>query len=199
MLSIFSQKKLVVASHNKGKLREFEELLALPGLELISAGALDLPEPEETGKSFMENARLKALAAAEAANLPGLADDSGLCVEALNNAPGIYSARWAGPQKDFAAAMEKIRGLLADKNLKTSGAAFVAALCLALPGGELIEVEGRVEGDLVFPPRGDEGFGYDPIFVPKGFDQTFAEMPLAEKQKLSHRARAVAELKKLLS
>lgn len=195
---MFTGKKLVVATHNAGKLREIESILALPGIAFISAGSLHLPEPEETGTTFAENARLKAVAAQRSSGLPSLADDSGLCVAALNNAPGVYSARWAGPKKNFASAMEKIRAHLAEKQLETSPAAFVAALCLALPDGRLIEVEGRVDGTLTFPPRGTNGFGYDPIFVPENGTQTFGEMLPQEKEKLSHRARAVAALKKKL-
>ncbi|MBI3418807.1 MAG: RdgB/HAM1 family non-canonical purine NTP pyrophosphatase [Proteobacteria bacterium] len=198
MTRIFQDKKWVIASHNPGKIREFEAMLNLPGLALQGAGALGLPEPDETGASFAANARLKSLAASGKANLPALADDSGLCVEALNGAPGIHSARWAGPNKDFNAAMEKIRARLAEKNLVTSPAAFVAALCLSTPNGALIEVEGRVEGALVFPPRGARGFGYDPIFVPRGEKRTFGEMPPEEKEKISHRAQAIGELKRIL-
>jgi XTP/dITP diphosphohydrolase len=200
MMRLFPEKKLIIASHNPGKLVEFQTLLALPGDEiaLVSAGVLGLPEPIETGDSFASNARLKAEAAMKAACLPALADDSGLAVEALNGAPGIYSARWAGPTKNFAAAMEKIRGELAAKQLETSRAAFVAALCLALPNGDFMEVEGRVEGHLEFPPRGKNGFGYDPIFVPEGETRTFGEMMPEEKDRLSHRARAVEKLREKL-
>jgi XTP/dITP diphosphohydrolase len=197
MMRLFPEKKLIIASHNSGKLVEFKNMLALPEAELalLSAGALGLPEPEETGDSFASNARLKAVAAMKAAHLPALADDSGLAVEALDGAPGIYSARWAGANKDFTMAMEKIRTGLAEKGLKTSRAAFVAALCLALSDGTFIEVEGRVEGHLEFPPRGSNGFGYDPIFVPDGETRTFGEMTPEEKDKLSHRARAVEKLR----
>jgi XTP/dITP diphosphohydrolase len=196
MENLFPEKKLIVATHNPGKLVEFETMLAFPGkIALLGAGDMGLPEPDETGSNFAANARLKATAAMKAAGLPALADDSGLAVEALNGDPGIYSARWAGPEKNFATAMEKIRVKLAEKQLGTSPAAFVAALCLALPDGQIFEVEGRVEGHLEFPPRGENGFGYDPIFVPEGETRTFGEMPPDEKDRLSHRARAVAKLR----
>jgi XTP/dITP diphosphohydrolase len=200
MMRLFPEKKLIIASHNPGKLVEIQTLLALPGDEiaLVSAGVLGLSEPIETGDSFASNARLKAEAAMKAAHLPALADDSGLAVEVLNGAPGIYSARWAGPTKNFAAAMEKIRSELAAKQLETSPAAFVAALCLSFPDGTFMEVEGRVEGHLEFPPRGKNGFGYDPIFVPEGETRTFGEMQSEEKDQLSHRARAVEKLREKL-
>ncbi len=198
MPGLFPEQKLVLASHNAGKRREFEKLLALPGISLLDAAALSLPEPAETGTSFSENARIKARAACRAARLPALADDSGLCVAALDGAPGIHSARWAGPEKNFAGAMEKIRRLLAGKNRMPARAAFVAALCLAFPDDKMIAVEGRVEGSLVFPPRGANGFGYDPLFVPDGHGRTFGEMTAEEKAALSHRARALALLRKEL-
>jgi XTP/dITP diphosphohydrolase len=184
--------KLVVASHNGGKVREIRELLAPFGLVTLGAEELGLPEPEETGESFAANAVLKAEAASLASGLPALADDSGLCVDALDGAPGIYSARWAGPDKDFRAAMRRIEDALAGSPQKN--AHFVCALALAMPGavpGAGTEVfEGRVFGALVFPPRGDKGFGYDPIFVPEGYRQTFGEMEQAAKHAISHRARA---------
>ena len=194
---------LVVASHNLGKARELRELVALFGLAVRSAAELGLPEPEETGASFEENAHIKALAAAKASGLPALADDSGLEVDALSGAPGIHSARWAGPQKDFGAAMrlveEKLRAAGATTPEKRT-ARFVAALSLAWPDGTSEEWRGEVAGTLVWPPRGDKGFGYDPIFLPDGHQRTFGEMSAEEKHgrnvaesgALSHRARAFA-------
>ncbi len=183
---------LVIASHNPGKLREIADLLEPFGTAVTSAGDLGLAEPEETGATFAENAALKARAATQGAGLPALADDSGLAVHALGGQPGIHSARWAGPDKDFEAAMERVErelGQTADRR-----AAFVCALCLAVPEGGERSFEGRVEGRLVWPPRGGRGFGYDPIFVPEGFEITFGEMEPAEKHKISHRAQAFAKL-----
>lgn len=188
----FQGGKLIVASHNPGKIREIRELLAPFSAEVISAGELDLPEPEETGTTFLANAELKALASATSANTIALADDSGLAVAALDGAPGIYSARWAGPSKDFNVAMEKIRTDLGDA--KDLSAHFVCALSLAWPDGHCETFEGTVSGHLTFPPRGDKGFGYDPIFVPKGYDITFAEMNPDKKHGMSHRADAFAQL-----
>ncbi|HYP57409.1 MAG TPA: RdgB/HAM1 family non-canonical purine NTP pyrophosphatase [Beijerinckia sp.] len=191
--------KLVIATHNPGKLREMRELLHPYGVEAVSAGELGLPEPEETGSTFIENSAIKARAAAKSANLPALADDSGLCVDALDGAPGIYSARWAGDSKDFAAAMKKIdEALKAEVKLPPYTAHFVSALALATPDGGLETFEGKVFGQLVFPPRGTRGFGYDPIFLPEGFEKTFGEMESEQKHSipadgslaLSHRARA---------
>lgn len=185
-------RKLVIASHNPGKAREIAELLAPLDVEVLSAADLNLPEPEETGKSFAENAVLKARAAAEASGLLALADDSGVTVNALGGEPGIYSARWAGPEKDFGAAMKKIHNRLGDS--KDRGAAFVCVLALADPrGGEQV-FEGRLEGTIIWPPRGDKGFGYDPVFVPDGYDMTFAEMEPEQKHRISHRARAFAKM-----
>ncbi len=192
--------KLVVASHNKGKIREINELLRPYGFEVVSAADLDLPEPEENGLTFEDNAAIKAVAAAEAAGLPALADDSGFCVEALGGDPGIYSARWAGPEKDFAMAMrtieEKLSTLNADTREKRRGS-FVAVLCLAWPDGHREFFRGEVDGDVIWPPRGTMGFGYDPMFKPDGRDRTFGEMTSDEKHgmsadtpPLSHRARA---------
>ncbi|MEP1577241.1 RdgB/HAM1 family non-canonical purine NTP pyrophosphatase [Roseibium album] len=192
--------KLVVASHNKGKIREINELLRPYGFEVVSAADLDLPEPEENGLTFEDNAAIKAVAAAEAAGLPSLADDSGFCVEALGGDPGIYSARWAGPEKDFAMAMrtieEKLSTLNADTREKRRGS-FVAVLCLAWPDGHREFFRGEVDGDVIWPPRGTMGFGYDPMFKPDGRDRTFGEMTSDEKHgmsadtpPLSHRARA---------
>lgn len=186
---------LVFATHNDGKLREMGELAAPFGLTVTSAGALGLAEPEETGTTFEANAILKAEAAAAAANLPALADDSGLVVDALDGAPGIYSARWAGPDKDFATAMAKIEEALAEADASDPAqrtARFVAVLALAFPGGPVETFRGEVEGHLVWPPRGENGFGYDPMFVPEGYERTFGEMRADEKHRLSHRARAFA-------
>ncbi len=196
--------RVVIATHNPGKLREMQELLVAYGVEAISAAELKLAEPDETGKGFTENARIKARAAARAANLPALADDSGLAVEALGGEPGIHSARWAGPDKDFARAMRLVEEKLHAAGAKTPEqrrAAFVAALCLAWPDGQAECFDGRVEGTLVWPPRGKMGFGYDPMFLPDGFDRTFGEMSAEEKHGLpprghglSHRARAFLKL-----
>ncbi len=184
---------LVIATHNPGKVKEFAALFqAKQGLKLVAASTLGLSEPDETGTSFSENARLKATLAAAASNLPCLGDDSGLSVDALNGDPGIYSARWAGKEKDFYVAMKKIEDLLLERTGTLLGhrAKFVAALALALPNGDVIETEGKSEGTLTFPPRGEKGFGYDPIFVPDGFTHTYAEMEPSEKERLSHRTRA---------
>jgi XTP/dITP diphosphohydrolase len=187
----FTGDRLVIASHNKGKVREIALLLGAYVAHFPSAGELGLPEPEETETTFIGNAELKARAAARGSDLPALADDSGLVVPALNGDPGIYSARWAGPDKDFAVAMERVRRELGDKD---ASAYFVCALALAWPDGEVEAVEGRVYGRLVFPPRGDKGFGYDPIFIPDGHDITFAEMDPDDKHRMSHRADAFAQL-----
>jgi XTP/dITP diphosphohydrolase len=173
--------RIVIATHNAGKLRELRELLAPYGIEAVSAGELGLSEPEETGASFLENARIKAEAAATAASLPAFADDSGLAVDALGGAPGIHSARWAGPDKDFYGAMKRIEDLLREKKTTDRRAHFVSALCVAWPDGHVEEFEGRVDGTLVWPPRGDQGFGYDPVFLPDGHDRTFGEMSPDEK------------------
>ena len=178
--------KLVLASHNPGKLREIVDLLAPYGIDVVSAGALGLPEPEETEATFIGNARLKAVAAAQASGLPALADDSGLEVMALNRDPGIYSARWAGPTKDFAQAMARVLDLL--KGTDDRRARFVSALALAWPDGHCDEFEGDVWGDIVDAPRGSKGFGYDPIFRPDGYSITFGEMDPAHKHEISHRA-----------
>ena len=182
---------LVVASHNPGKVREIEALLAPYGVATVGAAALGLPEPEETGATFEENAALKARAAAEASGLPALSDDSGLVVPALGGAPGIYSARWAGPDKDFGIAIERVRRELGDRDRT---AHFVAVLALARPGGEVETFRGEAHGRLVWPPRGECGFGYDPIFIPDGYDVTFGEMDPDEKHRISHRARAFEKL-----
>jgi XTP/dITP diphosphohydrolase len=196
--------QLVIATHNPGKLAEMRELLSPHGVTAISATDLNLAEPEETGDSFAANARIKAVAAATVAKLPAFADDSGLVVEALDGAPGIYSARWAGPSKDFNSAMTRIERLLAERGAREPArrkAHFVSALCVAWPDGHLEEVEAHVDGTLVWPPRGDAGFGYDPTFLPDGHDRTFGEMTSIEKhglpplgKGLSHRARAFVKL-----
>jgi XTP/dITP diphosphohydrolase len=188
--------KLVIASHNAGKVREIRDLLGPLGIEPVSAGELGLPEPEETETSFIGNARLKALAAAIASGLPALADDSGLAVDALDGAPGIYSARWAGPDKDFAAAMAEVTRQLDARQVAPADrtAHFVCALCLAWPDGHVEAFEGRVDGELVWPMRGSKGFGYDPVFLPVGHALTFGEMEPEQKHGMSHRARAFKQL-----
>ncbi len=193
--------RLVIATHNPGKLRELRDLLAPYGIEAVSAGELGLAEPDETGKTFRDNARIKARAAAKASKLPAFADDSGLVVDALDGAPGIHSARWAEPDKDFASAMQKIETLLRERNAADRSAHFISALCVAWPDGHVEEFEDRVDGTLVWPPRGDQGFGYDPIFLPDGHTRTFGEMSAEEKhglppkgKGLSHRARAFLKL-----
>lgn len=178
---------LLIASHNEGKVAEIREMLSPLSIKVISAKEANVPEPEETGTTFAENARLKAEHAAAASGLPALADDSGLAVAALSGAPGIYSARWAGPEKDFTIAFDRIRSELGNKN---TAAYFVCALALALPQRETQVFEGRIDGRLTFPPRGNRGFGYDPIFIPDGYAITFGEMPPEEKNRISHRARA---------
>jgi XTP/dITP diphosphohydrolase len=186
--------QLVVASHNEGKVREIKALLGPHGIVAVSAGALGLPEPEETGATFAANAAIKAQASANASAHAALSDDSGLCVDALDGAPGIYSARWAGPTKDFRIAMNRIHDELRHKGLVTSAAKFVCALCIALPSGEARVFEGEVRGSLTFPPRGLHGFGYDPIFIAEGMDETFAEIDPAQKHAMSHRAKAFEKL-----
>lgn len=196
--------RLVIATHNPGKLAEMRELLAPYGIGVLSAGELSLQEPDETGMTFRDNARIKADAAAKATGLPAFADDSGLAVDALDGAPGIYSARWAGPDKNFFGAMETIEDKLRERDANTPEqrkAHFVSALCVAWPDGHVEEVEARVDGVLVWPPRGDKGFGYDPMFLPDGHDRTFGEMSSDEKhglpprgKGLSHRARAFLKL-----
>ena len=181
----FTEKKLILASHNKGKAKEIAELLQPFAIEVISAASLGLPEPEETEDSFIGNAKLKALAATRAAKLPALADDSGICVDSLDGAPGIYSARWAGPTKDFGDAMARV---LKGIDGKPRGAHFVAALALAWPDDHCEVFEGKVFGTLADAPRGSRGFGYDPIFVPDGHAVTFGEMDPDEKHRISHRA-----------
>ncbi|MBM3543080.1 MAG: RdgB/HAM1 family non-canonical purine NTP pyrophosphatase [Alphaproteobacteria bacterium] len=186
--------KLVIASHNEGKVRELAELFAPYGIDCISAGSLGLPEPVETGASFAENARIKAVAAACGAGLPALADDSGLEVAALGGEPGIHSARWGGAAKDFTSAMTRVHEALQARGVSGANANFTCALALALPDGETSVFEGKVFGTLTWPPRGGRGFGYDPIFVPDGHDETFGEMDPELKNRLSHRMRAFEKL-----
>jgi XTP/dITP diphosphohydrolase len=196
--------RLVIATHNPGKLAEMRELLSAFGVEAISAGELGLAEPEETGKSFAANARIKATAAARASSMPAFADDSGLAVDALGGEPGIHSARWAGADKDFRAAMNEVQTRLMKvgaKNPSQRRAHFVSALCVAWPDGHVEEFEATVHGIVVWPPRGSLGFGYDPLFLPDGHSRTFGEMPSEEKhglpphgRGLSHRARAFLKL-----
>ncbi|MBU1175650.1 MAG: non-canonical purine NTP pyrophosphatase [Alphaproteobacteria bacterium] len=196
--------RLVIATHNEGKLREFRELFDPFGLDLVSAGELGLPEPEETGATFVENARIKAHASAEGSGYLSLADDSGLCVDALDGQPGVYTADWAGVPRDFRRAMQRVENQLQAKGAISPGArraSFRATLCLAHPDGTDMIFEGRADGMLVWPPRGDLGFGYDPAFMPDGFDITFGQMPSGDKHSwspgqvgLSHRARAFAKL-----
>ena len=182
--------KLVVASHNPGKVHEIAALMAPFNIQAISASSLRLAEPEETEATFAGNALIKANAAAIASKLPALADDSGLCVDALDGQPGVYSARWAGPTKDFRLAMFTLHQRMKQANATTHSAHFTCALALAWPDGESEVFEGEVAGEIVWPPRGDLGFGYDPIFAPNGHALTFGEMPPAQKHGMSHRARA---------
>jgi XTP/dITP diphosphohydrolase len=187
--------RLVIASHNPGKVREIGDLLAPHGIELVSAGALGLPEPEEIGTTFVANAELKARASADLSGLPALADDSGLCVEALGGDPGIFSARWAGPEKDFGVAMRLVHEQL-DQQGSEAGrdAHFICALSLAWPDGHVESFEGRVDGIICWPPRGSNGFGYDPIFQPLGHALSFGEMDPEFKHGTSHRADAFRKL-----
>jgi XTP/dITP diphosphohydrolase len=194
--------KLVIASHNAGKVREIRDLLQPFGIESVSASQLGLAEPKETGTTFAENASLKAHAAAVASGLPALSDDSGLCVSALHNAPGVYTADWAekqifegGPGRDWYLAMGKVEGKLAEQGPQADRSAqFVCTLALAWPDGHIALFEGRVGGTLIWPPRGSLGFGYDPVFVPTGYDQSFAELDPLIKHAISHRAKAFEQL-----
>lgn len=196
--------RVVVATHNPGKLVEMNELLSPFGVAAVSAGALGLPEPDETGTTFAENASIKARAASQATGLPALADDSGLCVASLDGAPGLFSARWAGPSKNFGAAMARIEDELRRRHATDRRAHFVSALVVSWPDGDEALFEGRVHGTLVWPPRGERGFGYDPMFRPDGLEQTFGELGPDEKhgidwsasdpKPLSHRARAFLDL-----
>lgn len=195
--------RLVLASHNKGKLVEFQELFEPFGLEIVSAAELDLPEPEETGTTFAENARIKAHAAAQASGMLALSDDSGLCVDALGGDPGVYTANWAGPDKDFGHGMKRVEDALQAANATSPSqrqAHFMATLCLAHPDGRDVLFEGRVDGTIVWPPRGERGHGFDPVFMPAGYDITFGQMASEAKhswapgeQGLSHRARAFSK------
>ena len=195
--------RLIAATHNKGKVRELTDLFSDIGFTAISAADLGLPEPHETADTFRGNAELKALAAAKASGEPALADDSGLACDGLSGAPGIYSARWAGPEKDFRLAMQKVEdGLKAETSAEgevDKRASFVCVLSLAWPDGHVESFEGILRGQLVFPPRGDKGFGYDPIFVPEGETETFGEIDPAKKHAMSHRAIAFAKLKAFLA
>jgi XTP/dITP diphosphohydrolase len=189
--------RIVAATHNPGKARELAALME-GRFDVVAAGALGLPEPEETEQTFAGNALVKARAAAEAAGLIALADDSGLSVAALDGAPGVFSARWAGPGRDFGHAMALVERRLAESERDDTAAWFTCALAVAWPGGPAVVAEGRVDGRLAFPPRGDKGFGYDPIFLPESHARTFGEMDAAEKERFSHRARAFAKLKAAL-
>ncbi|WP_169566976.1 RdgB/HAM1 family non-canonical purine NTP pyrophosphatase [Sneathiella limimaris] len=195
MARLFDGQRLIVASHNPGKVREIGELLSDFGVQPISAGELNLPEPVEDGDTFIANAKIKALAAAKGAGEIALSDDSGFALEALNGDPGIYSARWAGPTKDFSIAMEAVHQKLQEQGENASKkAAFICALCLAWPDGHTESFEGRVEGEFSWPPRGEKGFGYDPVFIPQGGKLTFAEMEPSAKHAISHRADAFRQL-----
>ena len=187
-----TEPKIVLATHNPGKVVEIKALLEPFGTDVIAAGDLGLPEPVEDAPDFIGNAKIKALASATASGMPALADDSGLCVNALGGEPGIYSARWAGPSKDFNIAMTRVAGGLSDHEDRS--AYFVCALCLAWPDGHTEAFQGEVQGNLVWPARGDRGFGYDPMFVPTGFDITFGEMDPDRKHGMSHRHHAFVQL-----
>jgi len=189
---LFTGGRLVIASHNPGKVNEIAALLAPFGTDVVSVAELNLPEPEETGATFVDNARLKALAATRASGLPALADDSGLVVDALGGDPGIRSARWAGPARDFLEAMRRVEKALTGK--RDRHARFICALALAWPDGHVECFEGQVEGHLIWPPRGKQGFGYDPMFIPNGRSETFGEMSPAEKHAISHRTAAFRKL-----
>ncbi|MDB5561708.1 MAG: dITP/XTP pyrophosphatase [Hyphomicrobiales bacterium] len=202
-LKLHSGDRLVLATHNAGKLAEFQELFEPFGLELVSAGELGLPEPDETGTTFVENARIKAHSAAKGSGMMALADDSGLCVDALGGKPGVYTANWAGPNKDFSIGMRRVEDALQAANATSPSqrhGSFNATLCLALPDGSDAVYEGVINGTLVWPPRGKKGFGFDPVFMPEGYDITFGEMPPEQKHSwspgkvgLSHRAKAFAK------
>lgn len=190
--------RLVAATHNRGKVAELKDLFEPEGFEVVPAGELGLPEPEETEDSFSGNALLKARAAAFASGLPALSDDSGLCVDALAGQPGVYSARWAGEKRDFGLAMQRVEEALRQSGSQDRSARFVCALAVAWPDGREVVFEGEVSGVLVWPPRGDRGFGYDPVFVAEGEQLTFGEMEPARKHAMSHRARAVEKLRRAL-
>jgi XTP/dITP diphosphohydrolase len=191
---IFDGGTLLVATHNTGKLEEFRVMLGGRVEKLLSSGELDLPEPVEDGATFLDNAKIKAQAAAKASGLPCLADDSGLCVDALGGNPGIYSARWGGAEKDFNKAMTLVHDRMQLGGTDNTDAHFMAVLVLAWPDGHMEWAEGKVDGNIVWPPRGNQGHGYDPIFMPKGESRTYAEMSMSEKNAFSHRGRAVEEL-----
>jgi XTP/dITP diphosphohydrolase len=191
---LFTESQLIVATHNQGKLREIRALLANQNIEVLSAGDLGLDEPEEIENSFTGNARLKARAASNASGLVALADDSGLVVDALGGAPGIYSARWAGPKKDFSFAMQTVQARLSESASSDRRAHFICSLSLVWPDDFDVTVEGRIDGQLVWPPRGNRGFGYDPIFLPDGYDLTFGEMDPDQKHAIGHRANAFTQL-----
>lgn len=193
-------RELVIATHNTGKLREFEALLSPLGISVRSAGELGISEPEETGTTFTENAELKARHCAQASGMHALSDDSGLVVPAIGGQPGIYSARWAGPNKDFSVAFARIQDELAKADaVMESAAYFISVLSLSAPDGHCMNFEGRIHGTLTFPPRGDKGFGYDPIFIPDGYTQSFAEIPAELKNKISHRANAFSKFLEYIS
>lgn len=198
----FDGAELVLATHNKGKIAEFETMFAPHGVAIRTAVELGLDEPEETGDSFVANALLKARAATAATGLPALADDSGMCARGLDGAPGIYSARWAGPDRDFGFAIRRVLGELETRygsfDAADKAASFVAVLALCWPDGHAETFEGIVEGRLVEAPRGGRGFGYDPIFIPEGHEQTFGEMDPVEKHKISHRHRAVEAMRRAI-
>lgn len=194
MTRLFKGGELVIASHNQGKVREINDLLRPFNANVISAGDLGLPEPVEDGLTFIDNAKIKAHAATQISGLPALADDSGLVVHGLNNEPGIYSARWAGPSKDFTVAMKKVQKKL--RNIEDKSAHFVCALALSWPDGHTECFEGKVFGRIIWPPRGKRGFGYDPIFIATGMDISFGEMQPGAKHAISHRAKAFEKLVK---
>lgn len=194
MTRAFTEERLVVASHNKGKVREITALMVPYAIEVISARDLNLPEPEETGDSYIANATIKAHAAAIASGLPALSDDSGFEVMAINRDPGLYSARWAGPDKDFSLAMAKVNAAVEASGSKDRNCRFVCALALCWPDGVCVTTEGYVKGQFIWPPRGDKGFGYDPVFQPNGYDQSFAEVDPDWKHSVSHRAKAFEQL-----
>ena len=195
---MFKENKLVLASHNKGKLLEIKEMLKDFKINVLSAGDFNLDEPVEDGSSFAENAILKADYVAQKTGLPALADDSGLCVNALGGEPGIYSARWAGENKDFQAAMQKVNDKLNKLGAKDRSGYFICVLALVIPNKGAITFEGRIEGNLIWEPRGNNGFGFDPMFVPSGYNQTFGELDHSIKQQISHRFNAFKKLKEYL-
>ena len=194
MTRSFTEDRLVVASHNKGKVREISVLMAPYAIEVISAADLNLPEPEEDGETYIANATIKARAAAIASGLPALSDDSGFEVMAINRDPGLYSARWAGPDKDFSLAMAKVNAAVEASGNPDRNCRFVCALALCWPDGVCVATEGDVEGQFIWPPRGDKGFGYDPVFQPNGYEQSFGEVDQDWKHAISHRSKAFEQL-----